>query len=139
MALSAEELRIGNWVELEGLNSSLNRTTLTAILQGRYNELNPIPLTQEILLKCGFEKIPHFTVMNSLIFKLGRNRELSLGCVGTPNEMLFLNEVDDENNPSKVTDCVCLHNFDYDGKLYLHKLQNIIAIFGQELDCTQIL
>lgn len=145
--ISANELRLGNIINClakdgfwyKSVVSGLTNNEITVGVGIIPSDINPIPLTEQILLKCGFEKLPHFTVMNSLIFKLGRNRELSLGCVGTPNEMLFLNEVDNEDNPTKVNDLVCIHNFDYDGKLYLHKIQNIVAIFGKELYCTQIL
>ena len=79
------------------------------------------PLTTEILLGLGFEVIGHYTVMGSMIKNIGRGWQLSIGCVGTPNEMLFITEEDS---------IIVLHNFDYDGKLYLHKLKNIIALFA---------
>lgn len=110
--MKANELRIGNWV--------LNDTQY--IIKNGYDIdfahiYKPIPLTPEILLKCGFESVPHYTVMGSMTFKIGRGRVLSIGCVGTPNEILFITEEES---------IIVLHNFDYDGKLYLHRLQNII-------------
>lgn len=93
-------------------------------------EYEPIPLTPELLDDLGFETYPHMTVMNSKFLKLGRNRQLSVGCVGTPNEMVFLQEVADDG--MKINDLICLRNFDYDGKTYVHHLQNICAVFGVE-------
>jgi len=78
----------------------------------------------------GFERIPHFTVANALIYQLGRNRRLSIGCIGTPNEMLFICEFD-LNDFRKTTDLVCLHNYDYDGYLTKEKLENLIASIGK--------
>lgn len=141
--METKELRIGNYVQSKsGKNiykiteiseHHLNLSNGTDVFSNHGCEVYPIALTRELLLKCGFETIPHLTVMNSLIFKLGRNRELSLGCVGTPNEALFLCQVDNEENTTEVLDIICLHNFDYDGKLYLHKLQNICYDLGKEL------
>jgi hypothetical protein len=52
---------------------------------------------------------------------IGRNRILSVGNVGTPNEMILIMEVE----APIVKDQVVLRNFDYDGPTYLHDLQNI--------------
>lgn len=90
-----------------------------------YLNLIGISLTEEILLKCGFERINHFTVTNSLVFDVGRGRYLSIGDVGSPNEMLWLCTY---NEPG-TNDIINLWNYDYDGKLYLHALQNIAHSF----------
>jgi hypothetical protein len=87
-------------------------------------------LTEDILLGMGFERIPHFTVSNALIYQLGRNRHLSVGSVGTPNEMLFVCE-SDFGDYRKITDLVCLHNYDYDGYLTKEKLEDLIASIGK--------
>jgi len=91
-------------------------------------ELSGIEITENIALELGFTKLPHFTVMNSLVFDLGRGRELSLGNVGTPNLILYLGEKSRDGNDF-YSDLVSLHNFDYDGELYAHKLQNLINNF----------
>lgn len=101
-----------------------------------YKYLEPIPLTKELVTKCGFQGLPHFTVSDAMKIDIGRRRQLSLACIGTPNEMLFVLKIDEGNvHPAKkVKDAICIHNFDYDGKLYLHKLQNIFIDFtGREL------
>jgi len=79
------------------------------------------------LLSVGFEKIPHFTVTNTLIYKLGRHRQLSVGCVGTPNEILWVCETDDQDE-SNITDLICLHNYDYDGYLTIEKVKGLINL-----------
>lgn len=145
--MKANELRIGNFiktvlnvVEVIGLGEERANLILRQPNTGvnwcmLYEDLSGIPLSEEILLKCGFIKTPHFTVMGTLNFDLGRNRSLSIGCVSTPNEMLFLREGDGKPDD----DLIVLHNFDYDGKLYLHKLQNIVSIFGQEINTSVLI
>ena len=81
--------------------------------------------TTELELEIGFKKIPHFTIANSVVYDLGRNRQLSAGCVGTPNEMLWICEIDEKDN-MKVTDLVCLHNWDYDKELTIEKVKTLI-------------
>ena len=71
-------------------------------------------MTTDNLLDIGFESIPHFTICNSHIYKLGRHRHLSVASVGTPNEMMFICETN-EQNEKDITEIICLHNYDYDG------------------------
>lgn len=83
-------------------------------------------MTNEDLIRIGFEKIPHFTVTNAHIYKLGRHRHISIQCVGTPNEMMYICETSDQKE-KKITDLVCLHNYDYDGFITEEKIKNIIT------------
>lgn len=83
-------------------------------------------MTNDDLIAIGFKEIPHFTITNAVIYDLGRYRQLSAGCVGTPNEMLWICEIDRQNN-KKITDLVCLHNWDYDGALTIEKVKNLIS------------
>jgi len=84
-------------------------------------------VSKEYCLKNGFGELPHFTVTNSLIYKLNRERYLSVSCVGTPNEMLFICEVD-INNTDRITELVCLHNYDYDHYLTKKKLRLLLKV-----------
>ncbi len=84
-------------------------------------------MTNEDLIAIGFEKIPHFTVANSVIYDLKRHRHLSAGCVGTPNEMVWLCSTDSKD-PKTVTDLVCVHNYDYDGYLTIEKIKGLINL-----------
>ncbi len=83
-------------------------------------------MTKEEVKKIGFKEIPHYTVMNNLIYELGRGRHLSIGCIGTPNEVLFVCERD-KDNPKQINDAVCLHNYDYDGYITEEKLKNLVS------------
>ena len=131
--MEATDLRLGNLVlrapssdYKDWKETTVNLSYLELILQNT-NDFKGIPLTAELLLdRCGFAQLPHFTILNSLIFDLGRGRFLSVACVGTPNEMLFIT---DDNKA-----VIVLRNYDYDGKTYLHHIQNFIfALTGTEL------
>jgi hypothetical protein len=82
-------------------------------------------MTNDDLIEIGFKKIQHFTVTNAVIYPLGRHRHLSAGCVGTPNEMLWICETDDQEE-KHVIDLVCLHNYDYDKELTIKKVKALI-------------
>lgn len=82
-------------------------------------------MTNDDLILIGFKEIPHFTIGNNVIYSLGRNRQLSAGCVGTPNEMLFITSTD-ELDEHKIDNIICLHNYDYDGYLTIEKVKKII-------------
>lgn len=89
-------------------------------------------MTNDDLIKLGFKPIPHFTIQNSVIYDLGRNRHLSAGDVGTPNEMIFIGEIDSEDD-KKITDCICLHNYDYDGYVTEQKVKLLIEALTNDL------
>lgn len=84
-------------------------------------------MTNADLIAIGFEPIPHFTVMNSVLYDLGRDRHLSAGAVGTPNETLYICETAGSEG-KHITDLICIHNFDYDGELKLEKVQKLITL-----------
>jgi len=84
-------------------------------------------LTNDDLIKIGFKEIPHFTIGNNVTYDLGRSRILSASGVGTPNEFLYICELEKDNN-KKITDLICIHNYDYDGYLTLNKVQTLIKI-----------
>lgn len=69
-------------------------------------------ITEKELIALGFYQLDHFTIQNSFIFDLPNNRQLSIGCLGTPNEMLFITQ-SDYDDPKKITDVITLHNYDY--------------------------
>jgi hypothetical protein len=82
-------------------------------------------MTREQLLELGFKELPHFTINKSLQYNLGRNKVLSIGSIGTPNEMIFLCEMDTEDN-KKCNDLIVLRNYDYDGYTTLEEVKLII-------------
>jgi len=78
------------------------------------------------LIELGFKELPHSTITASLTYDLGRNRQLSFGSIQTPNEMLYIYEID-EKDPRKITDLVCLRNFDYDGYTSIEQIKALIT------------
>ena len=84
-------------------------------------------MTNADLIEIGFIEFPHPTIMNSVVYDLGRNRHLSVGCVGTPNEMIFICE-QDKNVPEKNTDLICLKNYDYDGYTTIETIKELIKL-----------
>lgn len=49
-------------------------------------------MNKQEVLSLGFQEVPYYTILDSLVYELPRDRILSLGCLGTPNETLFLCE-----------------------------------------------
>lgn len=135
--IAAEDLMIGNYVMLNTDYTLPDWHQITAkdICDIAKNNLpkgvsiEPIPLTPDVLEKVGFNQLPHFTVDNGWRIDVGRNRVVHISCVGTLNEMVFLSE----EEPPTVKDLIVLRNFDYDGKTFLHQLQNICKVFGKDL------
>jgi len=84
-------------------------------------------MTNLDLIRIGFKLIPHFTITNAHIYNLGRHRQISIGNVGTPNEMMFITETSYQDQ-RVVTDAICLHNYDYDGYLTEKKIIDLINI-----------
>lgn len=141
--MEGKELRIGNCIDFNGMLCIIEEIdgqgVVVDIAETQENEwidlfqFTPIHLTEEWLLRLGGEKVPHFTVSNSIIIKTKRNQQLSFGCVGTPNFMVFLQELDPDNE-DKITDSIPIHNWDYDKDMYVHQLQNLFfALTGEEL------
>lgn len=62
--MKANELRIGNWAKYSFKQGIVDRisqdncdiVTDNMIIKVSYDDLEPIPLTEEILLKCGFKE-----------------------------------------------------------------------------------
>lgn len=84
-------------------------------------------MTNDDIIEMGFEPIGHFTIMDCHLYDLGRYRQLSIGSVGTPNEMMFITQSDPDDH-KKITDIICLHNYDYDGYLTHDKLTQYLEL-----------
>lgn len=82
--------------------------------------------SRSALIELGFKELPHSTITSSLTYDLGRNRQLSFGCIETPNEMLYIYEID-EKDPRKITDLVCLKYYDYDGYTSIEQIKTLIT------------
>ena len=65
--MKSNELRVGNWINYLGDNMKFNEIDLSNLFNPSIDmydtDLEPIELTEEILLKCGFEK----TIVNTVI------------------------------------------------------------------------
>jgi hypothetical protein len=87
-------------------------------------------IERKVLRELGFKDLPHFTIMHNLTYDIGRGRFLSIGDLGTPNEIGFLCQLEN-GNPTKITDIITIHNYDYDGYLTLDKVKSWIKVFNK--------
>lgn len=83
-------------------------------------------MTINSLYKLGFIPTQHFYT-DAYSYDLGRSRYLSVGFADTPNEVMWIYEVDRKDS-RKITDLVCLHNWDYDGELTEYKVERLINL-----------
>lgn len=84
-------------------------------------------ITKEYLLGKGFKDVPHLILPSNWVLDIGRLRSISIGSLGTPNEMVFLSQKD---HPKDICpDLVCVHNYDYDGFLTIEKLESLLSVF----------
>lgn len=114
--MQASELKIGNYIYLKSKNRIYEISTGYEIDIGTDSEdFEPIPLTEEILLKCGFEKDD---IRDQDYYEWYQKEFPIIGvlCQSSDKTYLF-----DEN-----TDTLRIY--------YLHQLQNLtFALTGQEL------
>ena len=76
--IQPQELRIGNYIEYNGEIIKLDGSFLCCYIQNELEfPLNPIPLTEEIFLKFGFEKKGDFWFVKSGIKIENRNNGFS--------------------------------------------------------------
>lgn len=71
-------------------------------------------MTKQEVLDLGFEELPFPSIMNPAIINIGRNRIISIGNIGTPNETVWICEINATNSEA-IDDLVCIFNYDYDG------------------------
>jgi hypothetical protein len=136
--MKSTELRIGNIVchsaNHQCVIESININFVTVDGDERrldYGGLSPIPLTEEWLLKFGFYQLPHFTVGNNWLIDYGLSSQISISCIESCNMMVWLASVDKDKKP---TDLVCVWNWDVNGTMHIHQLQNLYFVLtGEEL------
>lgn len=108
--MNANELRIGNWVIFE---KEIYRFSIYDFENSNYQIVHPIPLTPEILEKCGFEKQMMWTY------------SISIG--GDMNLVYYLGEKGWSIGNKQYSD--------FSNLKHLHQLQNLYyALTGQELN-----
>lgn len=78
-------------------------------------------ISRQWLINIGFEP-QNDIITQSLHYNFDRNRYISIGCVGEPNEMMFLCERERNGH----TEIITLSNYDYDGLLRKYKVINMI-------------
>jgi hypothetical protein len=87
---------------------------------------DPKSLNEHALIERGFKSKPNLVLGKIFWLSVGRDREISVSCIGTPNEMMVLNE----KEGFRLT-CIVIHNYDYDGFLTEQKLDALISVFNQ--------
>lgn len=111
--IQASELRIGNIIKYYGRYTRVEPNNITELSKGA-GDYKPIPLTEEILLKCGFEKINKHKELDSHGYLM--------------DGMEYLHTID---NGITFTDSV-QNEIEFK---YLHQLQNLyFALTNKELE-----
>lgn len=112
--MRASELRIGNWVYLFGDPVQLTKEHIIYLL-GKDSLPESVTLTEEWLLKFGFEKLSNFEEQYM--------------------EEDYVWQIDVERSPSLILSNGIFHEDNYGVKLeYVHQLQNLyFALTGEEL------
>ena len=114
--ITANELRIGNWIHEFNLPTQIDSRMLQKIESANERgkiiiDLSPIPITQEVLERCGFKKVPN----TNEYFNEGKY----------PITLYMSN--------NRVSTSFWIGN----EKRYLHQLQNLyFALTGEELQYT---
>jgi hypothetical protein len=116
--IKANEIRVGNWLEWNKkpfkVCAIFRNVTENELWAKDNNELHPIPLTEEILLKCGFIK----TGITELYYP---TNTINISWVEEDPTVI---EINCENIQCYIINCE-----------YLHQLQNLyFALKGQELE-----
>jgi len=123
--IKVNELRIGNWVALkDGTHVPIRGGGINAMEQGRF-ECYPIPLTEEILLKFGFEKKGNDFV----------NHRTDGDIDSVTGATMYISEF--VNKEFEFVVCADTYNGYCLTIPYLHQLQNLyFALTGEELQYT---
>lgn len=139
--IDPKELRIGNYVrdiaasdQFFAKVKKISRTRCHyGIFHSAYSDLKPIPITEEILLRCGFEKraigldicISNFPDHEFKRLVVDINQGILIRC-------------GDKKHSRDLDELISIYNIDISGKIYLHRLQNLIFdLTGKELEMKQ--
>jgi hypothetical protein len=145
--MKASEIRVGNWFRYPGLWSY--RQPEGAIFSefdfqwedrdwfavGEsmlfLDEVLPIPLTEEWLIKFGFEKIKKESYVNGFEFILKPDSDLEFNGIGHHGWL--------KGDRSLVVNTLCRGNYVCNTVGYVHQLQNLyFALTGEELKAKTI-
>ena len=127
--MEARELRIGNWVKQGRANVQVTGAMIQEINQ-ELLYVDPIPLTEERLLKFGFDLIPFVAPSQSCGVDLYHGYNYAVLKIGYKTELILRYKSDF----SKIR----IEGF-YSSELkYVHQLQNLyFALTGEELTIKQ--
>lgn len=85
-------------------------------------------LLERQLVEIGFVKPNKENLEFSYKYHLGKGRFLSAMSIGAGNECVWLCYKDDEES-KEIDDLICMHNYDYDGRLTIEKMLYLIKYF----------
>ncbi len=130
MSIKVNELRVGNyfkWSPLASMgigNDTVTADRFNALATGWNDLINPIPISAEILEKCGFIKAEHNWFNKRYFTDCNEAAEVMMITINaSSNRCAFYNE--DFDTPAIMTGIIIE---------YLHQLQNLAyAVTGEEL------
>ena len=135
--MRANELRIGNLIQKNGKIHYTNNLTILDIFHLSIDDTDifePIPLTEEIFLKCGFEKVKNKD-KEGLREYIGHTVQKARYAIFDTD--IFITKVDKRGLLWRNIDCDFMVLF-YHKSIpikYLHQLQNLyFALTGEELE-----
>ena len=123
--IKANEIRIGNWFDFYGRPMQVRPITINDIFYGKIYE--PIPLTEEWLIKFGFEKLDS---SSCIVYHIGHN-EITHDWLF---DLTWLKKPELINSPNAPFYKNGRHTI-----YYVHQLQNLyFALTGEELTIKEV-
>ncbi|MGJ1205681.1 hypothetical protein [Sphingobacterium lactis] len=120
--MKAEELRIGNFIQFNNKVEMIDSITTKGTWIGSegvlWNDIQPIPLSEEVLLKSNF-----IAYANVYAYEL-RDLDLSIDVNFTKSGGYIVSVSDEKSDFSRVLSTT----------MKLHELQNLIGSFGEEME-----
>lgn len=99
----------------------------TDILNKAFEIINKKMINKDKLIELGCTLDHNAKIMEVYTYNLGRGRHLEFCNIGTPNEFIYICETDPIEE-DKITDAICLHNFDYDDYLTEERAKELIKV-----------
>jgi hypothetical protein len=112
--MKANELRIGNWYDHNGIPTQVTPNTIEEVWEAERIWCKAIPLTEEWLLKFGFIDLKERCGLNGIYAIIGKRGHINI-------ETMSYCEIDYEGS---VDDIVKIE--------YVHELQNLFYVLNKE-------